>query len=80
MSNLFDIVNTVSVALNDPEGFDWAEVDKAMVEIHAKLTETKWAIEDEKLRDEMENLVISWAAKRYLMDSDQAHPNSEMEK
>lgn len=66
MSNLFDIVNTVNVALKDPEGFDWAEVDKAMIEIHEKLTEPKWAIEDEKLRDEVEALVISWAAQRYL--------------
>jgi len=69
MSNLFDIVNTVSVALNDPKGFDWAEVDKAVIEIHAELTKTKWAIEDEALREEMEKLVVSWAAKRYLMEN-----------
>lgn len=67
MSTLFDLINTVNVAIKDSDGFDWADVDKAMVEIHAKLTEPKWAIEDEKLRDECEKLVVSWAAKRYLV-------------
>jgi hypothetical protein len=37
-----------------------------MTELHAKLTEPKWAIEDEALREECEKLVVSWAAKRYL--------------
>lgn len=66
MSTLFDILNTVSNALQDSEGFDMAELDKAVAELHAKLTETKWAIEDEALREECEKLVISWAVHRYL--------------
>lgn len=66
MSSLFDIINTVNVALNDSEGFDWAEINKTMVELHAKLSEPKWAIEDEPLRKEVEKLFISYAAKEYL--------------
>lgn len=66
MSNLFDILNTISNALQDSDGFDLSELDKAIAEIHLKLTEPKWAIEDEALREECEKLVISWAVKRYL--------------
>lgn len=66
MSSLYDILNTINVALVDDEGFDMAELDKAVAEMHLKLTEPKWAIEDEALRDECEKLVVQWAVKRYL--------------
>lgn len=66
MNNLFDLVNTVNVALKDPTGFDWDEVRKTMTEIHAKLTEPKWAIEDEALRGEVEKLLVAWAANEYV--------------
>lgn len=67
MSSLFDIINTVNVALKDDEGFDWSELDKAMVDLHLKLTEPKWAIEDEALREECEKLLIRYAVQRYLV-------------
>lgn len=70
MSSLFDIINTVGVALQDSEGFDWDELDKAMIEIHRELTEPGWAIEDETLRDECEKLVVSWATQKYMERND----------
>lgn len=73
MSNLFDLLNTVNVALEDSDGFDWDEIDRAMTDIHAKLTEPKWAIEDEALRGECEKLVVQWAAKRYLANPKPHH-------
>ncbi len=66
MSSLFDILNTITNALKDNKGFDMAELDKAVAELHLKLTKPKWAIEDEALRDECQRLVVSWATKRYL--------------
>lgn len=66
MSSLGDILNTISNALQNDDGFDLSELDKAVVEMHLKLTEPKWVIEDEALREECEKLVISWAVKRYL--------------
>lgn len=66
MSNLYDIMNTISVALKDDTGFDRVELQEIMVELHAKLTEPKWAIEDEVLREECEKLVVAWAANEYL--------------
>ena len=66
MSSLYDILNTINVALKDDEGFDVAVLDKAVAEMHLKLTEPKWAIEDEALRDECQKLVVQWATKRYL--------------
>lgn len=69
MSSLYDILNTISVALQNDEGFDLAELDKAVADMHLKLTEPKWAIEDEALRDECQKLVVQWAVKRYLTEN-----------
>lgn len=80
MSNLFDILNTVNVALKDSEGFDMAELDKAVAEMHLKLTEPKWAIEDEALREECQKLVVSWAAHRYLANPTNLNPKKEEDK
>lgn len=66
MSNLFDILNTVNNALKDTGGFDLTELDKAVADLHLRLTEPKWSIEDEALREECQKLVVAWAAKRYL--------------
>lgn len=66
MGSLFDIVNTVNVALKDSDGFDLQELDQAVVDLHLKLTEPKWAIEDEALREECQKLIVAWAAQRYL--------------
>lgn len=66
MSSLFDILNTISVALKDDQGFDVSELDKAVFGLHAKLAEPKWAIEDEVLREECQKLVVQWATKRYF--------------
>jgi len=66
MSSLYDIINTINVAVNDPKGFDWAELDHTMLELHAKLIEPKWAIEDEVLREELEKTMIRYAVGRYL--------------
>ena len=71
MSSLYDILNTINAASKDDNGFDLAELDKAVAEMHLKLTETKWAIEDEALRDECQKLVVQWAAKRYLKTTSQ---------
>lgn len=66
MSSLLDILNTVNNALADDSGFDLSELDKAVAEMHLKLTEPEWAIEDEVLREECQKLVVQWAAQRYL--------------
>jgi hypothetical protein len=66
MSSLLDILNTVNNALADDSGFDLSELDKAVAEMHLKLTEPEWAIEDEALREECQKLVVQWAAQRYL--------------
>ena len=66
MSSLLDILNTVNNALADDSGFDLSELDKAVAEMHLKLTEPEWAIEDETLREECQKLVVQWAAQRYL--------------
>lgn len=66
MSSLLDILNTLNNALADDSGFDLSELDKAVAEMHLKLTEPEWAIEDETLREECQKLVVQWAAQRYL--------------
>lgn len=68
MSSLFDVLNTVSNALENSEGFDLSEIDKEMAKLHSKLTETKWAIEEEMLRSECEELLVQWVFKRYLTE------------
>jgi hypothetical protein len=65
MSSLFDILNTVSNALKDQEGFDLSELDREVAKLHLKLTEPRWAIEDEALREECEKLVVTWAVNGY---------------
>lgn len=64
MSSLNDILTVANAAIK--EDFDWSEVDKAMIELHKKLTEPNWAIEDEALREECEKMVVRYAAHRYL--------------
>ena len=66
MGGLGDILNTISNALKDDNGFDLSDLDKEVIELHRKLTEPKWAIEDEALREECEKLVVSWAVKQYF--------------
>lgn len=61
---LSEILTKVNTAIH--QDFDWSEVDEAMLELHRMLTEPKWAIEDEALRDECEKLLVSYAVQRYL--------------
>ena len=56
MSSLNQIVTKMNKIAKEP--FDWSELDTAILELHNKLTEPKWAIEDEKLRDEYEKLLV----------------------
>lgn len=74
MSNLYDVLNTVSNALGDSAGFDLGEIDKGIIALHTKLDEPEWAIEDELLREECQKLVVQFAAHRYL---EAHHPKSK---
>lgn len=65
MSSLLDILNTVSNALKDDNWFDLEELDKSVADLHIRLTDPRWAIEDEAMRQECEKLVVAWAVKRY---------------
>jgi hypothetical protein len=75
MSNISEIVAQVNGAINEP--FSWDELEKAMLAISAKLAEPKWAIEDEALRTEMENLLVQIAAHSYLRDRGQSGSEEE---
>lgn len=64
MSSLQEVLATVNKAIKEP--IDWKAVDTAMIELHNKLTEPKWAIEDEALREETEKLLVQMASQSYL--------------
>lgn len=51
-----EILSRVNDAINEP--FNEAKVFEVYRELHAKLSEPKWAIEDEGLRKEMEELFV----------------------
>lgn len=69
MKKLSELIKDISEIIKDSDSFDWSELDKTMIELHTKLTEPKWAIEDEKLRKYCEDLVISWTAHKYIEDN-----------
>lgn len=58
------ILKEVNKALEKP--MDWNEAELLLQDLHRKLTETKWAIEDEPLRKETERLFIQMVAGNYL--------------
>ena len=63
MSKLQTIVERLNKALNEP--VDEAELQDAILAVREKLSEPKWAIEDEKLRGEMEKLIVYHAVREY---------------
>lgn len=63
---LNETLKRVNKALKAP--LNQLEIDKAMILLHHRLTETKWAIKDEKLRGECEKLLIQMTVARYMAD------------
>ena len=67
MASVKEILDKVNQAIKEP--IDSTEYQEALVALHTKLTEPKWAIEDEKLRNEMEKLVVQMAVSKYKEQS-----------
>lgn len=71
------IIKKVKEATDAP--FSWDEVDAAIIELQKELTNPKWAIEDEVLRHELEQLVVSWTVRGYLTEAEQSIKRKEHE-
>lgn len=66
MATLNSVLERVNKAIKEP--VNQLQIDKAMIELHNKLAEPKWAISDEKLRGECENLLIQLAVASYMQN------------
>lgn len=64
MGNLSSILEKVNHALEEP--INEFEITQAMLLLGNKLAEPKWAIEDEKLRDEYEKLMVQMVVRNYM--------------
>lgn len=60
-----EVLDRCNQAIKEPSDI---EIYKAMVLLHSKLSEPKWAIEDEALRDEMEKLTVQMTVANYMKD------------
>ena len=64
MSDIQTILERVNKLLEEP--VNWDAINEVMVDLHKKLTDPQWAIEDPYLRKQMERMFVDYTAKEYL--------------